>query len=293
MVRSVFFVSGLVALSICPTLAGQPAKDNAQPRAYLGVAVAPATEKDQGVSIHEVAPNSPAAQAGLKNGDRVVKLNGQALRGVQEFIDAIAAKKPGDKVSIQVRRDGKEQTLNATLANQPPPVRLFPGQGLPGSDGGLGVNQIVPRAAFLGVQVERLNAERSKKLNVKGDTGVAVTDVVLNSPAAKAGLQRDDVILALDGKTVKTPQDLRNAVQRAGPGKDVTVRIQRGGNEKMLHASLENGPLGMVPWYEGGRFPSTDVESLWDHHDNVMEMQRRIDALERRINELEKKQSTK
>jgi S1-C subfamily serine protease len=287
MVRSVLFVSGLVALSICPTLAGQPAKDNAQQHAYLGVAVAPASDKDDGVRIQEVTPNSPAAQAGLKNGDKVVKLNGQAMRGVQEFIQAIAAKKPGDKVSIQVRRDGKEQTLNATLADRPAQEGLIPGQP-PGGE--------IPnlrRAAFLGVQVERLNAERTKKLNVKGDMGVAVTDVVLNSPAAKAGLQRDDVILALDGKTVKTPQDLRNAVQRAGSGKDVTVRIQRGGNEKMLHASLENGPIGMVPWYEGGRFPSTDVESLWDHHDSVMEMQRRIEALERRINELEKKQSSK
>jgi len=285
MVRSVFLVSGLVALSICPTLAGQPATDNAQKHAYLGVGVAPATDKSDSVLIQEIAPGSPAAQAGLKNGDTVVKLNGQNVRGVQEFIDSIAAKKPGDKVSIQVRRDGKEQTLSATLADRPAQERLIPGQ--PGGE-------ILGRMpAFLGVRVEALNADRIKKLNVKGDMGVAVVDVVPNSPAAKAGLQRDDVILAVDGQAVKNPQDLRNDVQRAGTGKDVTVRIQRGAEEKMLHALLQDGPVAMLPWHDGGHFPSTDVESLWDHHGQMMEMQRRIDALERRLNELEKKQSSK
>src|SRR5882724_4227738 len=105
MTRFVFVVSSLLALSLCQALTAQPAKDDPAPRGFLGVAVGPATDKDDGVVIQEVIPNSPAAKAGLKNGDVMLKFNGQPVKNVEEFLHGVAARKPGEKINLQVRRD--------------------------------------------------------------------------------------------------------------------------------------------------------------------------------------------
>jgi len=282
MTRFVFVVSSLLAVTLCQALAGQPAKDSPAPRGFLGVAVEPATDKDEGVVVQEVLVNSPAAKAGLRIGDVVLKIQGQPIKNVEQFLDGVAARKPGEKISVQVRRDGKEQTLDATLGERPAPPRRLPGQPGGGAPG-------LRRAAFLGVHVEPLSAERRKQLNVKGDGGVAITEVVADSPAARAGLQRDDVLTSIDSQPVMNPADLRAAVQKAGPGREVTVHVQRGGAEKTLKASLQEGPISLMSGQEIGRFPAFDVESLWDHHSHVQGLQRRIEMLEKRLNELEKK----
>jgi S1-C subfamily serine protease len=85
-------------------------------RAYLGAQIKndPA---GQGVAVVEVLPNSPAAKAGLKNTDIIVKLNtvNVADGTVTTFIQAIAHHKPGDTVELLILRDGKKNKLTVTL----------------------------------------------------------------------------------------------------------------------------------------------------------------------------------
>ncbi len=102
-------------------------------RAYLGIRYSPVTEdvqkaqnlsNDYGVLIvsdapknqPSVVPDSPAAKAGLKDGDVILEADGQKLTADVSLLHLIEAKSPGDTMTLKIVRDGKEQTLTATLA---------------------------------------------------------------------------------------------------------------------------------------------------------------------------------
>ncbi|HSO51175.1 MAG TPA: trypsin-like peptidase domain-containing protein, partial [Actinomycetes bacterium] len=87
---------------------------------YLGVTPSLTTSGGQdGALIQEVAPDSPAAQAGLRPGDLVTSLDGQAIQNYSEMVARIRAHKPGDKVTLVVSRGGNETTITATLTQRP------------------------------------------------------------------------------------------------------------------------------------------------------------------------------
>jgi S1-C subfamily serine protease len=282
MSRSWFLPPVSFALVLLGALAAQPGQES-PPRGFLGIGVAPEPQTDKGILVQDVTPNSPAAKAGLKSGDVIVKWNGKPVPEVKEFLRGIAAQKPGDKVELQVLRDGKEQTLTATLAERPaaggvPPIAP---PGIGGGAPGL------RRPAYLGVGVEALTPELTKKLGVKAESGVVVTEVLPKSPAAKAGLQTDDVITAVDAQPVRDPDDLRTAVRQAGAGKDITLKIVRGKEEKTVKASLQEGPGGFAPLPDG-RFP--EIEPLLDQSAKIRDLERRIEELRKRLEALEKQQ---
>jgi putative serine protease PepD len=86
---------------------------------YLGVTTSLTSGGQAGALIQEVAPDSPAAQAGLRPGDLVVAVDGQAIGEYSELGARIRAHKPGDQVTLKVIRDGSETTITATLAQRP------------------------------------------------------------------------------------------------------------------------------------------------------------------------------
>jgi putative serine protease PepD len=86
--------------------------------AYVGANTAQALEAD-GAVVQNIAAGSPAAAAGLHTGDLVTAIDGIAVRGPSGFVAAIAAHKPGEKVTITVQRNSHTLTLTATLVNQP------------------------------------------------------------------------------------------------------------------------------------------------------------------------------
>jgi putative serine protease PepD len=87
---------------------------------YLGVTPSLTTTGGRdGALIQEVAPDSPAAKAGIQPGDLVVSVDGKAIENYSEMIAAIRAHKPGDKVTLEVVRGGSETTITATLTQRP------------------------------------------------------------------------------------------------------------------------------------------------------------------------------
>jgi putative serine protease PepD len=86
---------------------------------YLGVTTSLTSGGQAGALIQEVAPDSPAAQAGLRPGDLVVEVDGQAIREYSELGARIRAHKPGDEVTLKVIRGGSETTITATLTKRP------------------------------------------------------------------------------------------------------------------------------------------------------------------------------
>jgi len=86
---------------------------------FLGVSSGDPTSGRGGAVIQDVTAGTPAAKAGLQVGDLVVELDGQAVTGTDDLVGRIRDHQPGDRVTLKLVRDGKEQTVTATLADRP------------------------------------------------------------------------------------------------------------------------------------------------------------------------------
>ena len=84
----------------------------------------------------------------------------------------------------------------------------------------------------LGVRISDVTAERLAELKLAGETGVVIEEVEAESPAAKAGLQKNDVILTFAGERVRSAAQLRRLVQETPAGRTVTLEISRGGQDR-------------------------------------------------------------
>jgi len=94
----------------------RPARDSSK-SGYLGIALGTTAD---GIKIEQVMPDSAAAKAGLKANDAVLSLGGKAFKDVQELIDAVGSNKPGDVITLKIKRGSEEKEIKATLGKRPP-----------------------------------------------------------------------------------------------------------------------------------------------------------------------------
>src|SRR6202008_3181996 len=92
--------------------------------------------------------------------------------------------------------------------------------------------------AFLGVGTEDVSKENMARYGMRDVRGVGVTEVAKDSPAEKAGLRKDDVILAFDGESVTSVRKLTRLINESSPDQNVRITISRGGAERELSATL-------------------------------------------------------
>jgi serine protease Do len=177
---------------------------------------------DHGVAIAQVEPNSPAEKAGLKVGDVITAINGNSIQDVNEFRLQVAGFAPGTTIHLTVNRNGQSQTLPVTLGefNLEAEANGRPQGNMP--SGG-------EKGALEGVTVQALNSDLRRELQLpEGTTGVVITDLSDDSPAAQAGLQTGDVIVQVNHKPVNTVADFNQAV-RMGASKDSTLLLVKRG----------------------------------------------------------------
>ena len=91
---------------------------------------------------------------------------------------------------------------------------------------------------FLGVHAENINRENMGRYNMSQVRGVGVTQVVRDSPAEKAGLRKDDVILRIDGETVNSVRKLNRLISEMAPDHSVRITVSRGGAEQEVTATI-------------------------------------------------------
>ena len=170
-------------------------------RGYLGVHIqdfSPELAKSfnfnqsGGVLIGDVSANTPAANAGLKKGDVIVKLNGQAESDSNDLRNTISQMSPGTQVKLDIWRDGKVQPFTVTLGELPKDKETTESS----DDSSSGEIQ--------GIDVQDLTPEISQQLNLPSGThGVVVTSVDPASAAAAAGINRGDLIQEINHKPVQ------------------------------------------------------------------------------------------
>ncbi len=101
------------------------------PRAYLGITADDNRDPSGGIHVLRVHPGGPGEKAGLQAGDAILSLGGMRIRRMADLPDLLEIYKPGDKVSLEVFRNGRAQKFELTLGLRPAPAELSAGQGGP------------------------------------------------------------------------------------------------------------------------------------------------------------------
>lgn len=96
----------------------------------------------------------------------------------------------------------------------------------------------VDGGGFLGVHAENINRENMGRYHMSQVRGVGVTRVVKDSPAEKAGLRKDDVILRIDGENITSVRKLNRVVSELAPDQSVRITVSRGGSEQEIAATI-------------------------------------------------------
>jgi serine protease Do len=238
----------------------------------LGVGLDDTEGDARGAKVRSVEEDSPAEKAGLKEGDVVVRFDGEAVRSASHLARLVGETPAGRSVPIEVTRDGGKQTLTATLAEGRRGFRVFSGDGkdfafeMPEVDirvpeppappaphappvphafgwkgddfGGRAFRFLVGGPRKLGIEYMEIGEQLAGYFKLAGKTGVLVSSVDADGPAGKAGMKAGDVILKLDGEAIEDGEDLREAVAEAEGGKEVTVTVQRDGRPLDLKVTL-------------------------------------------------------
>jgi serine protease Do len=202
-------------------------------RGYLGVNIQSITpelakaltlQEHQGALVADVMAGTPAEKAGLKRGDVIVAFNGKAVTSSRDLPPMVANTPVGQKVTLTVVRDGKEQELPMIVGKLPAvEVRAeAPSQ---------------TRQGQWGLQLQNITPQLAEKHGLKAEHGALVVGVQPGSPAAEAGMHAGDIILEVNRQAVESAEDAREAFARAAGNDSLLLLVQRG--EGSLFVPLE------------------------------------------------------
>lgn len=205
----------------------QLAEDGRVSRSWIGVQIAPVDvdvarslgmERPHGAAIMQVVPGGPAAKGGLQEEDVIVRFDQKLIERHDDLPWLASTAGIGRTVEVDILRRGQRRSLNITLGRLPGddvrPARVRSNPSKKGSaTHALGMRLGVPDRAL------------RTRLDLNG--GVAVLNVDAGSTAAKAGVQRGDVILRCNGERVTQPKSLARTLEKTPAGNMVRLLVQR------------------------------------------------------------------
>ncbi|HEX6703485.1 MAG TPA: Do family serine endopeptidase [Albitalea sp.] len=177
--------------------------------------------KPDGALVANVAPRSAAAAAGLKTGDVITEVNGQPIGRSGELSSIIGMSAPGEKVKLKVWRDHAWRDIDAKLG-----TAEEPGKPIADADSAAPGGQ-------LGLALRALTREERQLAKV--DQGGLLVERAAGA-AARAGIEPGDVLLAINGKPVQSPEEVRGVLQ--GKPKSVALLVQRDGEKIFVPVNL-------------------------------------------------------
>jgi PDZ domain len=299
---------------------------------YLGLITDDRSEQGRGVRVVKVVEGSPAAEAGFQVGDLIVAIEGQRAASLDDVAAQLQPHSPGDKIRFEVQRaNSAQETVEVTLGRRPPQgQRPFEfgriPERLPEPDGNTPPSQrpaplssppavtspsanAAGRGQLLGIRTGAVNEDLGQRLGLPTASGARVVSRVVGSPAERAGIPLDAVIVSADGQPVASPTDLAQLIAAAGPGREVELNYYAGGELRKATVTLAGAttppaatdlnplvgapppPLTPPPSTQppSTRPPSTRARSPLPPSTQAPQAADRIEQLERRIRELEQR----
>jgi len=186
-------------------------------------------DRPRGALVGGVDEEGPAGKAGLRQGDIILSVNGRVIERSEELPTIIGAIRPGTEVTLEVWRDRAKRTFKMRVAELEPPGPTVADAGKP---------EQASSADRLGLVVRDLSAEERSRggardpqdpRNARPSLPDGVLVVRAQGSARDAGVQRGDFILNVNGRSVKTTKEFREAVEKAG--KAVALLVQRGNSQ--------------------------------------------------------------
>ena len=241
---------GVATLSVLATPASAQVTNTQRPKPALGITMSDNTLP--GVLVMNVVPDSPAAKAGLKENDVVTEVNGQRVEGAAQFRRMIHEIPAGRTIQLTVWRDGRTQTISATLgkseqgrhamkmmtptpgtfAFRMPEMPQIPSMEWNGS-------MLLGGQPRLGIDAEDISGQLGAFFGAPDGEGILVRDVGSGSPAEKAGVKAGDVITSLNGERIRTVGELREKLSAKRDEKDRTVKLGVLRNKSEISLSVE------------------------------------------------------
>jgi serine protease Do len=182
--------------------------------------------KPQGALVNSVEKGGPADKAGIEAGDVILRFDGKPVNSSEDLPRVVGGTKPGSKVVVQVWRNKATRDLQVVVAEL--------NEDRTGRQARSGKPQ-PPVAAHFGMGVTDLTDAQRKELKV--ESGVFVDNV--QGVAARAGLRRSDVILAVNNQDVKTVEQFRQLMGSFDKGRIVALLVRRGGNSLYIPLRLD------------------------------------------------------
>jgi len=206
-------------------------------RGYLGIglqdlnqdlATSFSMKDSKGALVSDVKEDSPADQAGLKQGDVIIEYQGILIEDGVALQRMVTRTPVGSKVPVKVMRDGRARDLTVRIGEQPELEKVAKK-----------VESGEHDYALAGLSVEDLNQNTARELGIKGKAqGVVVTSVDPDSGAEKAGLVPGDVIQEINRRPVKSVKEFEKVSSDLKKGDSILMLINRRGGSLFLSAKI-------------------------------------------------------
>lgn len=192
-------------------------------RGWLGVMVQKVTPElaqsfglaaGKGALVAQVQEGSPAAKAGIKKGDIILKFEGKEINEMDELPRLVAGTPVGKKANVVIFRDKKEMSLMIDLGEMPEEEKEI----APAKEGGNN----------LGMSVQELTPELANQLGIMDNEGVIVNKVEPGGPADEVGIRKGDLIKEVNHKPIKNMRAYLEVIGKVKPGENVLLFVKRG-----------------------------------------------------------------
>ena len=220
-----------VPSNIAKTVSRQLIDTGSVTRGFLGVSLQPidkdlaealGLEKPEGALVADVIADSPAAAAGVQQGDIILEINGVIVKGPATLRNDVMLNQPGAKVALKINRKGKIMTIQVTL-------------------GCCSKNSIAATEnnQLLGISVNNMTPEFVKQYRLNpNDEGVVITEVKRGSLGAKIGLKPGYVIISLNHKKIINVETFNEALGSVEKGKKILMLVRAGDVSRFFSLKL-------------------------------------------------------
>jgi len=223
----------------------------AKSKVRMGVVLDENTKEQYGVLIKKVSKESPAEKAGLKPKDILTMIDGDKIYTIDQVKKMLSFFEPEQKIKITYKRGDNTDTCFLVLEERKIPE--------------------IPKRTYMGVFLNDLDDKTKKKLKLKKQYGILISEVVDDSPADMAGLKDEDVLLTFADEKIYTTDQLIKMLKNYKPEEEVTLGILRGKKNKKIKIVLgekedkfDHFFLGKDSWFDISNKPENVLFYQYD-----------------------------